>query len=546
MEEIKTKILEKIFQKKKSLENISIKSLFEANPHRFEDFSFEYNKVLFDFSKNIIDEESLNYLIEFAEKSNLVENINDMFLGKKINFTENRAVLHTALRNLSDEQIFVDGKDISKDIKVELNKALNFAENLRNGIHLGCTGKKIKNVVNIGIGGSHLGPDMVCTALNKYSGDITVHFVSNVDPFDIEQVLKIVDPENTVFLIASKTFTTQETMANANKAKRWFLDRMSEPDFVAFHFAALSTNVRACKDFGVSESNIFGFWDWVGGRYSVWSVIGLSIAISIGSANFMRFLKGGYDMDMHFRNQPLNQNIPVLMALLGFWYNEFWNAETYAVIPYDQNLLKFSEFLQQLDMESNGKRINRSGEVVKYNTGPILWGTIGTNSQHSFFQLIHQGTRFIPVDFLACVNTGSEDIEQHKILLSNFVAQTEALMLGKSEAEVQEELKSENFSNDEIELLKPHKVFPGNKPTNVIIYNELTPETLGMLIALYEHKVFVQGVLWEINSFDQWGVELGKILAKKILSELQIGKIDNKHDGSTKGIMKFLFDNFKS
>lgn len=535
----KSKVWKKLENHKKELGNLQLRQLFENNSDRFDDFSIEFGGILFDYSKNIINEKTMNLLIELAEYSNLKGKMELMFTGDKINFTENRSVLHTALRNMSDTSVFVDGRDVMPDINAELNKAMTFVDLLRNGTLKGYKGKPISDVVNIGIGGSHLGPDMVCAALTPYSGKIKVHFVSNVDPSDITEKLKSLDPQTTLFLIASKTFTTQETMANAGKARKWFLEN-SNGDLKAIskHFVALSTNISACETFGIAKNNIFGFWDWVGGRYSLWSVIGLSIAISIGSDNFRKLLNGAYMMDQHFRNTKFNQNIPVILALLGVWYSNFWGATTHAVIPYDNYLTKFTEFLQQLDMESNGKRIARDGSTVDYTTGPVIWGTIGTNSQHSFFQLIHQGTHLIPMDFIVGVKSRSGDIEQHDILLSNFFAQTEALMKGKSEQEVRIELKNSGLDESQIAILLPHKVFPGNKPTNTILYDELTPETLGMLISMYEHKVFVQGVIWELNSFDQWGVELGKQLAKNVLSDLSSDKEINSHDASTNALIK--------
>ncbi|MBX3044783.1 MAG: glucose-6-phosphate isomerase [Candidatus Kapabacteria bacterium] len=528
------------------IDKTSIKQLFKEDQYRFKKYSISFMDTIFDFSKNIINEQTLDLLIKLAESSDLKSKIDAMFTGEKINFTEKRAVLHTALRNMSDNPVFVDGHNVMPDVKNELEKAMSFAESVRNGIHKGFSGKSITDVVNIGIGGSHLGPDMVCTALSPYSGSVSVHFVSNVDPTDISEKLRNLIPETTLFLIASKTFTTQETMSNAGKAKEWFLNNSGAgSEAIAYHFAALSTNIYACKSFGIAEQNIFGFWDWVGGRYSVWSVIGLSVAISIGADNFKKFLNGAYQMDLHFRNSDFAKNIPVLMALIGVWYANFWGASTQAVIPYDQYLLKFSEFLQQLDMESNGKRINYSGDEVSYTTGPVIWGTIGTNSQHSFFQLLHQGTQMIPADFIAGINSRSGDQNQHSILLSNFFAQTEALMRGKNHDEVKSELEAAGLSENDINLLLPHKIFPGNKPTNTILYKELTPETLGMLIAIYEHKVFVQGVIWELNSYDQWGVELGKQLAKGILNDFANQGEINSHDASTNALINYYKDNMK-
>lgn len=540
----KKEIWNKLIDHKQEIESITMRDLFANDSERFNKYSFIFNDILFDYSKNIISEQTLYLLIDLANKSNLKSKINSMFSGEKINFTESRAVLHTALRNLSEEQVLVDGIDIMPDVRNELDKALKFADSIREGLHKGFTDELITDVVNIGIGGSHLGPDMVCTALSPYRSNVNLHFVSNVDPSDINDKLKNLNPATTLFLIASKTFTTQETMANAGKAKEWILNAMGGNQVsVSKHFAALSTNIIACEEFGISKENIFGFWDWVGGRYSLWSVIGLSIAIYIGSNNFRELLSGAYKMDVHFRNTEFNKNIPVLMALLGVWYSNFWNASTHAVIPYDQYLLKFSEFLQQLDMESNGKRIALDGSKVDYTTGPIVWGTIGTNSQHSFFQLIHQGTQIIPADLIAGINPKSGDKKQHDILISNFFAQTEALMKGKTSDEARAELTNSGLSADEIELLVPHKTFPGNKPTNTILYKELTPEILGMLIALYEHKVFVQGVIWELNSFDQWGVELGKQLAKGILRDINSNEKVNSHDCSTNSLLNYYISN---
>lgn len=529
---------------KSEIESLSMREMFDHELDRFDKYSIKFKDLLIDYSKNIINDKTLELLFELAEKSNLSVKISEMFGGKHINFTEIRAVLHTALRNVSDSPVFVDGRDVMPDIRKELLKALNFADLVRSGEHKGFSGKSISDVVNIGIGGSHLGPEMLYTALLPYSGKVKVHFVSNVDPSDVTEKLKGLNPETTLFLIASKTFTTQETMANAGQARSWFLDNSgADISAVSKHFSALSTNISACKTFGIAEEQIFGFWDWVGGRYSLWSVIGLSTAISIGSENFRKLLNGAYLMDEHFRNSPIEKNIPVILALIGVWYSNFWGAATHAVIPYDQYLVKFSEFLQQLDMESNGKRINSSGKEVDYTTGPVIWGTIGTNSQHSFFQLIHQGTQMIPADFIAGTSCRSGNKSQHDILMSNFFAQTEALMKGKNESEVRNELTASGMSDEEINSLLPHKIFPGNKPTNTILYKELSPETLGMLVAMYEHKVFVQGIIWELNSFDQWGVELGKQLAKGILGDINSGNKIISHDSSTNSLINYYLEN---
>ncbi len=540
---LKNEIWKELSEHKNKIEIRSMRDMFVSDPERFDKYSIFFEDLLLDYSKNLINDKTLELLINLAEHSDLKENIEAMFTGEKINFTEKRAVLHTALRNLSGNSVSLDGKDIMPEIKSELDKAMKFADSVRKGIHKGFTGKAITDVVNIGIGGSHLGPDMVCTALAPYSGDVKVHFVSNVDPTDINDKLKSLNPETTLFLIASKTFTTQETMANAEKSRQWFLSHSDNDEAaLAKHFAALSTNIEACEKFGIANYRIFGFWDWVGGRYSLWSVIGLSIAVSIGSENFLKMLDGANKMDEHFRYTPFERNIPVILALLGIWYANFWQASTYAIIPYDQNLLKFTEFLQQLDMESNGKRITKKGSIVDYSTGPVIWGTIGTNSQHSFFQLIHQGTQLIPADFIAGTDCRSGDKSQHDILMSNFFAQTEALMKGKTEDEVRVELEAGGMNNKDIESLLPHKIFPGNKPTNSILYQSLTPETLGMLIAMYEHKVFVQGIIWELNSFDQWGVELGKQLAKGILSDFANNKEVTGHDSSTNALINYYLE----
>jgi glucose-6-phosphate isomerase len=468
-----------------------------------------------------------------------------MFYGEKINSTEKRAVLHTALRNKSGKPVYVDGKDVMPEIQNVKAKMRLFAEKVHSGEWKGYTGKKINTIVNIGIGGSDLGPAMVCDALESYSiPEMNIHFVSNVDGTDIFRTLKKIDPETTLFIIASKTFTTQETLTNANTAKAWFLEQnnVAEND-VAKHFIALSTNRSSVETFGIDPENMFEFWDWVGGRYSLWSSIGMSIALYLGYDNYAKLLSGAYDIDVHFRETDFHKNIPVLMALLGVWYQNFFNTKTHAVIPYEQYLNRFPEYLQQLDMESNGKRIDKESNEIDYTTGSIVFGTAGTNSQHSFFQLIHQGTQIIPVDFIAGVHSNNEIGLHHKILLSNFLAQTEALMKGKSKDEAIKELQKEGKSEDEIELLAEHKVFPGNKPTNSILYNKLCPRTLGSLIAIYEHKVFVQGILWNINSFDQWGVELGKQLAKSILPELDSDAVIQNHDSSTNGLINYIKKN---
>ena len=552
----KTNEWKKLTAHKNEIEAVQMKNLFENNPKRFEEFSIIFNEILFDYSKNIITKETVELLLNLAEATNLKAKIEAMFISEKINSTENRAVLHTALRNQNkDAKILVDGEDIIPQIETVLEQMENFVEQIHSGKHLGATGKKITDVVNIGIGGSDLGPAMVVEALQFYAVEgINSHFVSNVDGTDIITTCKKLNPETTLFIVASKTFTTQETITNALAAKKWLTKKLGDSkEIIGKHFVALSTNISACEDFGIDKKNIFQFWDWVGGRYSLWSAIGLSIALSVGMPNFRALLRGANEMDCHFRDTDFAKNIPILMALLGIWYNNFFGANTYCIVPYDQYLLRFPAFLQQLDMESNGKRITKDGEVVDYSTGAVIWGEIGTNAQHSFFQLIHQGTQIIPADFIAFVKNVStvgdisvsatsnknNDDEQHKILLSNFFAQTEALMKGKNADEVFSELQKEGLSDDEIKQLLPHKIFTGNKPTNTIFIDKLTPKSLGMLIAMYEHKVFVQGAIWNVNQFDQWGVELGKQLAKKILPELNSKDTISTHDASTNGLINY-------
>jgi glucose-6-phosphate isomerase len=477
-------------------------------------------------------------LLGLAHDSKLSDKIEVQFAGEKINNTENRAVLHTALRNRGSESVYFEGIDIMPGIRKVLEQMKQFTNDVHSGKFSSYTNQRFTDVVNIGIGGSDLGPKMVCNALKKYaSGKVNIHFVSNVDATDIEETLRNLNPETTLFVIASKTFTTWETLTNANTAKSWFLNSGASEADVAKHFVALSTNHKACNEFGIPSENMFEFWDWVGGRYSLWSAIGLPISLYIGYDNFEKLLDGAFKMDTHFRNTLFEQNIPVLMALLGIWYVNFWGFDSHAVIPYDHYLERFSEFLQQLDMESNGKRVSRDGMLLDYSTGPVIWGTIGTNSQHSFFQLLHQGTGTIPADFIAFAQSLNPTDEHHNILMSNFFAQTEAMMMGKNADEVELELNSANMTESEIKKLLPHKLFPGNKPTNTILIDKLTPETLGMLIAMYEHKVFVQGVIWDVNSYDQWGVELGKQLAKSIYPELNSTIKIQSHDGSTNGLI---------
>ena len=511
--------------------------LVAADKERFAKFSITFGDILFDYSKNRIDDTTKALLLQLARECRLEEAINAMFAGDAINETEGRAVLHTALRHQGDGPVLVDGKDVIPDVKAVLTKMRGFSERIIGGDWKGHTGKPITDVVNIGIGGSDLGPVMVTEALKPYKNHLNIHFVSNVDGTHMAETLKKVEPETTLFLIASKTFTTQETMANAHTARQWLLDSGAAADAVAKHFVALSTNAKAVAEFGIDTQNMFEFWDWVGGRYSLWSAIGLSIVLSIGYENFEQLLQGANASDKHFRETPFEENIPVIMALLGVWYNNFFDAETQAILPYDQYLHRFAAYFQQGDMESNGKYVDREGNPVEYQTGPIIWGEPGTNGQHAFYQLIHQGTKLIPCDFIAPAQTHNPIGEHHTLLLSNFFAQTEALMNGKDEAEVITELKASGKSDEEIARLKTFKIFEGNRPSNSFLIKKITPFTLGSLIALYEHKIFVQGIIWNIFSFDQWGVELGKQLAGKILPELRNDEAITSHDASTNGLI---------
>jgi glucose-6-phosphate isomerase len=518
--------------------NIHMRELFASEPERFERFSIRLGDLLFDYSKNRITDETMSLLFDLAKQARLAEAIEAMFTGERINTTENRPVLHVALRNRSSRPILVDGVDVMPDVNEVLSQMRRFSEAVRRGDWEGYTGKAITDVVNIGIGGSDLGPRMVVHALKPYGHDrLRVHFVSNVDPTDISETLSGLDPETTVFLIASKTFTTQETMMNAHTARSWLLDHARNDAAVAKHFAAISTNRDAVEAFGIDHQNMFVFWDWVGGRYSLWSAVGLSIALYIGMDSFEAMLAGAYKVDEHFRTASLDRNIPVIMGLLGVWYNNFWGAESCAVLPYDQYLAYFPDYLQQADMESNGKRVTRAGEPVGYQTGPILWGQPGTNGQHAFYQLIHQGTKLVPCDFLAAAQSHNPIGDHHEALIANFLAQTEALMKGRTSDETRVELVAQGYTGQELELLTAAKTFEGNKPTNTFLYKKLTPETLGMLIALYEHKIFTQGVIWNVNSYDQMGVELGKQLARKILPELRGGGLAAGHDSSTVGLI---------
>lgn len=517
--------------------NAHMRDMFAKNPRRFEEFSVSAGDLFLDYSKNRIDRKTMDLLIELAKETGVEAARDKMFAGEKINITENRAVLHTALRNQSDEPVYVDGKNVMPQIREVLAKMKTFSEAVRNGEWKGATGKEITDVVNIGIGGSDLGPVMVTEALKHYQKDnLHVHFVSNVDGTHMVETLKSLNPETTLFCVASKTFTTQETMTNARTARAWLVGALGE-DAVAKHFVALSTNTEEVKKFGIDTNNMFAFWDWVGGRYSLWSAIGLSIAVAVGFDNFAELLAGAYDMDVHFKTAPLDKNIPVILGLLGVWYHNFFGAEAYAVLPYDQYLHRLPAYLQQADMESNGKGVTRNGVPVHYTTGPILFGEPGTNGQHSFYQLIHQGTHLIPCDFIIPAISLNETGNHHPILISNVLAQAEALMRGKTAQEVRAEFEAKGEPEEKIEKLLNHKIFSGNRPSNMIVVPQITPRTLGKLIAMYEHKIFVQGVIWNVNSYDQWGVELGKQLAGKILPEILEAKPVSTHDSSTNGLI---------
>ncbi|MFZ0242671.1 MAG: glucose-6-phosphate isomerase [Desulfobacterales bacterium] len=534
---VRTRSWQKLSDHYEQVRHLRMADLFDIDPSRFEALSFRLDDILVDCSKNRITRETLELLLALAAETGLAGAIESMFKGEKINETEGRAVLHTALRHRGDTPVVVDGRDVMPEVHAVLGQMEKFSRGIRSGEWKGFTGQAITDVVNIGIGGSDLGPVMVTECLKPYAGRLAVHFVSNVDGTHISETLRHLNPETTLFLIASKTFTTQETMTNAHTARGWFLDRAGDPVHVARHFAALSTNIEKVEEFGIDRENMFVFWDWVGGRYSLWSAIGLSIACAIGFDNFSELLQGAHDMDHHFRETPWEKNIPVVLALIGIWYTNFFGAETEVILPYDQYMRRFPAYFQQGNMESNGKSTDRRGQRVDYQTGPIIWGEPGTNGQHAFYQLIHQGTKLIPADFLAPAVSHNPIGRHHAILLSNFFAQTEALMRGKGREEVVAELRKDGKSAEEIEELAPHKVFDGNRPTNSILFEKLTPRTLGRLIAMYEHKIFVQGVIWNIYSFDQWGVELGKQLAGRILPELEGEVPVSSHDSSTNGLI---------
>ncbi len=535
-----SKVWQELTAHQRETATVHMRDLFAQDPQRFEKFSLRFQDILLDFSKNRITAQTLALLHRLAETVDLKGWTEKMFSGAKINLTEDRAVLHVALRNRSNRPILVDGRDVMPDVNAVLAHMKEFSTAIRSGAWKGYTGRQITDVVNIGIGGSDLGPVMVTEALKPYhQPGLRVHFVSNIDGTHITETLKPLDPITTLFIVASKTFTTQETLTNAQSARAWFLKSARDPAHVAKHFVALSTNAAEVRKFGIDTQNMFAFWDWVGGRYSLWSAIGLSIAIAIGFDHFEDLLTGAHEMDEHFRTAPVAQNLPATLGLIGVWNNNFLGAETLAILPYDQYLHRFPAYFQQGDMESNGKSIDRNGQPVDVSTGPIVWGEPGTNGQHAFYQLIHQGTKIVPCDFLAPIETQNRTGEHHAILLSNFFAQTEALMRGKTDAEVEAELRAAGMSGASLATLIPHKRFAGNKPTNSILFQKLTPHTLGALIAMYEHKIFTQGVIWNINSFDQWGVELGKQLAKVILPELEGSAPVTTHDASTNGLINY-------
>ena len=523
---------------KHEIDNLHIRDLFREDSGRFERFSVSWGELMLDYSKNRITPHTVELLLDLARQAGLENMRGEMFQGEPINFTEQRSVLHTALRRPPGYTVEIDGLNISDEIADVLRQMKVCCEKVISGKWKGYTGKRMTDIVNIGIGGSDLGPCMVAEALRPFAhGKLQVHFVSNIDGTHSIETLKKLDPETTLFIIASKTFTTQETLTNAITARGWFLTKALDDSHIAKHFIAVSTNRAKVVEFGIDEANMVRFWDWVGGRYSLWSSIGLSIALYLGFDQFQELLNGAHAMDQHFLNEPLESNIPVLLGLLGIWYNNFFEVSSHAVIPYDQYMHRFPAYLQQLDMESNGKRVNRQGSAVEYATGPVIWGEPGTNSQHAFFQLLHQGPNFIPADFIVPLKTQNPVGEHHDILLANCFAQTEALMKGKNEQEVKDELEGAGFEPSELNTLLPHKVFPGNRPTNTILLSELNPYTLGSLIAMYEHKVFVQGIIWDVNSFDQWGVELGKQLAKTIFPEIQGSETVTSHDGSTNALI---------
>ncbi|NGP17540.1 glucose-6-phosphate isomerase [Devosia aurantiaca] len=528
---------------RKRINKTTMREMFAEDPNRFQRFSASGAGILLDYSKNRIDEEVMDALFDLARAAGVEERRDQMCEGEHINITENRAVMHMALRYQGNQPVPVDGKDVMPDVRSVLKAIANYTDAVRSGQIRGHGGEQFTDIVNIGIGGSDLGPAMVTLALEPYTrADLRAHYVSNVDGAHIHDTLKRLDPKKTLFIVASKTFTTDETMTNAHSAREWIADTLGE-EAVPNHFAAVSTNLEACAKFGIREDRIFGFWDWVGGRYSVWSAIGLPIALAVGYDNFEKFLQGADAMDRHFLTAPLEENLPVIMAVLGVWYRNAWGFSTHAVLPYDQRLSRFAAYLQQQDMESNGKSVTLAGKKAEWSTGPIVWGEPGTNGQHAFYQLIHQGTDVIPADFLIAAQPHEQLPPHHDKLVANVLAQSEALMLGKTKAEVVAELEAQGLDKHHIKALAPHKVFPGNRPSNTLFYKQLTPEVLGSLIALYEHKVFVQGVIWNVNSYDQWGVELGKQLAKALLPKVKGEASGEDHDSSTQGLLKYYLAN---
>jgi glucose-6-phosphate isomerase len=520
------------------IKDLEMRDLFADDQLRFQNFSLEFNDLLLDYSKNRITAQTLELLFQHAREVRLEEWRERMFTGEKINFTEERAVLHTALRNQGEHPVNVDGEDVIPAVHAVLDHMADFAERVRNGNWKGYTGQPITDIVNIGIGGSDLGPKMVCQALQAHQYErLNLHFVSHVDAVQLESVIKHLNPATTLFVVASKTFTTQETLTNAHTARQWLLDHFQVTDAISHHFVAVSTNESAVKDFGINTDNMFVFWDWVGGRYSLWSAVGLSIMLAIGEANFRQLLKGANTMDRHFREQPLETNMPVILAMVDYWYREFFNVGSHCMLPYDYLLRELPSYMQQADMESNGKSTDRDGRPVDYLTASVLWGDSGINGQHSFYQLLHQGTQFIPVDFIASINSHSKHKNHHDIMISNVLAQSEALMQGRTREETEKILQERSTPADKLSMLLPHMTFPGNRPSNTLLIDSITPYSLGMLIALYEHKIFIQGVLWNVNSFDQWGVELGKQLASKVLPQLHTEQAVDDHDCSTNGLI---------
>lgn len=533
-----------LLKHKKQTENVQMRDLFAQDKTRFEDFQLRFNDILLDYSKNRINKETMSLLMDLAKQSGLKEWIEKMFSGEKINHTEDRAVLHTALRNRSNEPVYVNGQDVMPEVQSELEKMRQYSEAIRSGRWLGYGGKPIIDIVNIGVGGSDLGPVMVNEALHPYGkAGLRVHFVSNVDPSHICDTLKGLDPKRTLFIVSSKSFTTQDTIMNAHTARDWLMENARNESAVAKHFIAVAANVEAATEFGIKEENVFKMWDWVGGRYSLWSSIGLSVAIYIGMDRFESLLQGAYEMDQHFRKAPLEENLPVVLALLGVWYNNFYNAESHVLLPYDQHLHRFPAYFQQGDMESNGKSITRDGEKVNYATGPIIWGELGITGQHAFYQNLHQGTHLVPADFIVPIDSFNPVGDHQLVLLANFFAQTRTLMTGKNEEEARKELVDEGCSEEDVERLYSSRVMPGNKPSNTLLLKALTPKSLGSLIALYEHKIFSQGIIWKINSYDQPAVELGKKVAASIYNDLRTHRPVDQYDNSTNGLVNYVLEN---